>query len=129
MTKRFGVARRFTVALLALFMCAMTSVTLAQVAGGSITGTARGDTGSAMAGAQISIKDVSTGQIRTALTDTSGSYSLPALPVGKYELTVSAPGFVTQVLTGISVAVGSDRVLDIRMRPGSSQTAVRATVP
>src|SRR6202051_3609315 len=110
-------------------MCVLPPVTLAQVSGGSITGTVRGDSGSAIPGVQVSVKDVTTGQVRTVQTNTSGSYSLPALPVGNYELTVSAPGFVTQVLTGISVAVGSERVLDIRMRPGSSQTVVAATVP
>ena len=75
------------------------------------------------------MKDVTTGQVRTALTDTSGSYSLPALPVGNYELTVFAPGFVTQVWAGITVAVGSQRVLDFVMRPGNSEAVVRATVP
>src|ERR1700681_4653003 len=124
-TGRIHRALRF---FLAVLMCVVPLFTLAQVPGGSITGTVRGDTGSAIPGVQISIKDVSTGQVRTALTDSSGSYSLPALPVGNYELTVSARGFVTQVLTGITVAVGSERALDIRMRPGRSQTAVRAKV-
>jgi hypothetical protein len=112
-----------------VLMCAVPPVVLAQIAGGSITGTARGDSGSAMPGVQISIKDVTTGQVRTVLTDTSGSYSLPALPVGNYELTVSAPGFVTQVWTGVTVAAGSQRVLNVLMRPGSSETVVRATAP
>src|SRR6202521_1808842 len=112
-----------------VLMCAVPPVVLAQIAGGSITGTARGDSGSAMPGVQISIKDVTTGQVRTVLTDTSGSYSVSALPVGNYELTVSAPGFVTQVLTGITISVGTERVLDIRLRPGSSHIVIRATVP
>jgi hypothetical protein len=110
-------------------MCSIPLVSPAQVPGGAITGTVRGDTNSAIPGVQISIKDVATGQVRSAVTDTTGSYSLAALPVGKYELTISALGFVTQVFTGISVSVGSERVLDIRMRPGDSQTVVRATVP
>src|ERR1700680_4058241 len=113
---------------LAVLICAVPPVTLAQVPGGSITGTARGDSGSALPGVRVSIKDVTTGQARTVLTDTSGSYRVPALPAGQYEMTVSAPGFVTQVLRGITVAVGSELVLDIHMRPGSSQTVVRATV-
>jgi len=111
--------------LFAVLMCALPLVTFAQVARGSITGTASGDSGSAIPGVQISIKDVTTGQVRTVLTDTSGSYSLPALPAGKYEMTVSALGFVTQVWTGITVAVGSQRVFNALMRPGSSETVVR----
>ncbi|MEY2414564.1 MAG: hypothetical protein QOD84_3170 [Acidobacteriaceae bacterium] len=113
----------------AVFVFAVPAATQAQVAGGSITGTARGDSGSPMPGVRISIKDVTTGQVRTALTDTSGSYSLPALPAGKYEMTVSAPGFVTQLWTAVTVTVGSQRVLDIPMRPGSSDLVLRATVP
>ena len=70
------------------------------------------------------MKDVTTGQVLTALTDASGAYSLPALPVGNYELTVSAPGFVTQVWAGITVAVGIQRVLDFVMRLGNSEALV-----
>ena len=82
-------------------------VARAQVAGGSVTGTARGDSGNAMPGVQISAKDVATGEVRTVTTATDGLYRIPALRPGNYEMTVSAPGFVTQVWTGISVAVGS----------------------
>ena len=114
--------------LFAVLMCAVPLVTFAQVVGGSISGTARVDSSSAMPGVQISIKDVTTGQVRTVVTDTSGSYNLPALPAGKYEMTVSALGFVTQVWTGITVAVGSQRVLNVLMRAGSSETVVRTIV-
>src|SRR6202140_2199582 len=116
------------VSLYSVFVCASTAVTQAQIAGGSIIGTARGDSGSAMPGVRIAIKDVITGQPKAVVTDTSGSYSLPALPAGRYEMTVSAPGFVTQLWTGITVAVGSQRVLNILMRAGSSETVVRTIV-
>jgi hypothetical protein len=81
-----------------------------------------------MPGVRIAIKDVITGQPKAVVTDTSGSYSLPALPAGRYEMTVSAPGFVTQLWTGITVTVGSQRILDILMRAGSSATVVRVVV-
>src|SRR6267378_6800869 len=37
----------------------------AQVAGGSVTGTARGESGAAVPGVQLTIKDVTTGEVRT----------------------------------------------------------------
>jgi hypothetical protein len=111
-----------------IFMCVGSTVSYAQIAGGSVTGTARGESGSAMPGVRISIKDVITGQVRTELTNKSGIYTLPALPIGKYEITVSAAGFVTQLWTGITVSAGSQRVLDFSMQPGSSATVVRANV-
>src|ERR1700733_5899177 len=104
MKKFCGRRPLFAFSATAMLACVIPLITLGQVPGGNIAGTVRGDSGSAIPGVQLSIKDVATGQVRTALTDTSGSYSLPALPVGKYELTVSASGFVTQVLTGITVS-------------------------
>src|ERR1700733_6876823 len=83
--------------LLAVLLCLLPPVTLAQDTGRSITGTARGDADSVIPGAQISVKDGTTGRVRTVQTDTSGWYSLPALPVGNYELRAFSPGFVTQV--------------------------------
>ena len=114
--------------LFALLVCAPYVATQAQVAGGGITGTVSGDSGSVMAGVRISTKDVITGQVSAVLSDSSGSYSLPGLPIGKYEITVSAPAFVTQHWTGITVTAGSQRVLNFLMRAGSSESVVHATV-
>src|ERR1700732_3092510 len=112
--------------LFALLVCAPSVVTQAQFAGGGITGTVSGDSGSVMPGVRISTKDVITGQVRAVLSDSSGSYSLPGLPIGKYEITVSAPAFVTQLWTGITVTAGSQRVLNFLMRAGSSESVVHA---
>src|SRR6266853_4174222 len=82
--QRFNRLHRVAIlaSLYAVFMCAVPEVTQSQVAGGNITVTARGDSGSARPGVRISIKDVVTSQVRTVVTDASGSYSLPALPAG-----------------------------------------------
>jgi hypothetical protein len=58
-----------------------------------------------------------------------GVYNLPALPPAVYEITLSSPGFVTQMWTGITVGVGTDRVVNIVMRPGDSKTVVRTAAP
>ncbi len=44
-------------------------------------------------GANISIKEVSTGVSREAISDSVGFYSVPNLTAGSYEVTISAAGF------------------------------------
>jgi hypothetical protein len=108
-----------------LWVLAVPAAARAQVAGGSLTGTTRGESGAAMPAVQVSTRDVTSGDVRTSTTDTDGLYNIPALPPGSYEMTVSAAGFVTQVWTGITIAVGTERVLNFVMRPGSPDIVVR----
>src|SRR5712692_2007252 len=103
--------------------------TNAQVAGGSVTGTVRGESGAAMPEARVSVRDVASGLVRTVTTGTDGLYSVPDLPAGSYEITFSAPGFVTQVRTAISVAAGEGRVLNVVMRAGNPEDVMRTLAP
>src|SRR6266851_6067173 len=101
----------------------------AQVAGGSITGTVRGESGAAMPGVHVSIVDATSNAARTVTTDTDGLYNAPDLPPGDYEMRVSAPGFVTQLLTTISIASGAERVLNFVLRAGNPEQVVRTVAP
>ena len=101
----------------------------AQVAGGSITGTVTGESGAAMPGVRISVKDISTGIARTATTNSDGLYSVPDLSPGNSEMTVSASGFTTQLWTSITVTAGVERVLNVIMRAGNSQQVVQIVAP
>jgi len=119
------VTPRIATLLWVLLALAGPGIVRAQVAGGSVSGSTRGESGATVPSVQLTIKDVTSGEVRSATSGTDGLYRFPALPPGSYELTVSAPGFVTQTWTGISVAVGSERVLDIVMRAGSPDVVVR----
>ena len=101
----------------------------AQVSGGAVTGTVTGESGAAMPDVHISVKDVSAGLARTAATNATGFYSVPDLPAGKYEMTLSTSGFVTQLWTDITVTAGSERVLNVVMRAGDPQQIVRVATP
>jgi hypothetical protein len=101
----------------------------AQVAGGSITGTVSGESGAAMPDVRISVKDVGTGLVRTATSNTAGLYSVPDLSPGNFEMTVSASGFTTQLWTTIAVTAGVERVLNVVMRVGDPQQVVRVVAP
>ena len=82
-----------------------------------------------MPGVRISLGDEAKTVAREVTTDMDGFYNLPALPPAVYEITVSTPGFITQMWTAITVGVGTDRVLNIVMRPGDPQKVVKIVAP
>src|SRR6516164_6454952 len=77
-----------------------------------ITGTVRDQTGAVVASAQVSATNTETGLKRSTMTDASGAFTLPNLPVGPYRLEASAPGFRTYVQTGILLQVADNPVIN-----------------
>ena len=77
---------------LSIFSFLFATVARAAVAG-SISGTVTDQTGSVVPNANITVQDVSTGLVYRTLSDSKGYYTLPVLPVGRYELDVQVPGF------------------------------------
>src|SRR5271170_6771087 len=61
--------------------------------GGSIAGTVKDPSGRVIADANVTVREVSTGLSYQTHTDGNGYYTLPVLPVGRYELQVQATGF------------------------------------
>src|SRR5262249_35195507 len=92
---------------LCLGIVIMSSVmAIGQLTTGTITGTVTDQTGAAVPGATITLKNTETGVSRTALSNETGKYEAFSLPTGNYELNASLAGFQTIVRTGIVLAVG-----------------------
>jgi hypothetical protein len=108
---------------------AVPEATRAQATGGSISGTVTREAGGTMPAVRVSLSDLAKTVSREVTTDNDGVYNLPDLPPAVYEITVSAPGFITQMWTAITVGVGTDRVINIVMRLGDSSRVVRAAAP
>ncbi len=100
-----------------------------QVSGGAITGTVSAESGAAMPDVRVSVKEVSTGIVRSATTNTAGLYSVADLAPGSFEMTVSATGFTTQLWTGITVTAGVERILNVAMHAGDPKQTVRLNAP
>lgn len=70
--------------------------------------------------------------VKATIPDTSGHFSLYPVPVGNYALVVSAPGYVTGVVTGvpvISTAVTTVNTSSTRiLTPPANQRAVTGTL-
>jgi Carboxypeptidase regulatory-like domain len=116
------------IAILLLLLCSNLRLN-AQVAGGAITGTVSAESGAAIPGVQISVKDLTSGLSRTDVTNTTGAYSVSGLAAGSYEMTVFIAGFTTQVWTDINVTTGVERILNVTMRPGDPAQVVRVAAP
>src|SRR2546425_6001823 len=100
----------------------------AQVSGGSLSGTVTDTSQAAIPNVQVTLINSATGVARTVATDATGLYTAPDLLPGSYELRAAAPGFTTQMRTGITVTVGASLVLNVVMQTGDPTRIVRVTV-
>src|SRR6266852_5342012 len=91
----------------------------AQVAGATLSGLVTDEQGGPVAGATVSIKNVGTGVVHEAPTNTDGLYAAPNLLPGSYEVTVSGKGFRTLVQKGITLNVGAQQALNFSLKLGS----------
>src|SRR6202046_2684817 len=103
-------------AMLALMLGATSS--RAQTFRGSILGTVTDMTGAAVSGATVTIHNVETGIDRITTTSVDGSYLIPELPIGNYNVTVELNGFQKLVTNGIAVDIGAMRRVDVVLKPG-----------
>src|SRR6266446_4042719 len=112
-------------ALLLVHSVAMHVDVQAQVAGGTITGTVVDSSGRLIANASVSITNLATGINRTVTTNEDGLYIAPNLLPASYELTFTAPGFKTDVRTGIELTVGATVTLNTTMQVGGTKETVQ----
>jgi len=90
----------------------------AQVVGGSIAGTVRDSSGAGLPAAKLTIENLETAAQRVTVTDEVGRYTLPSLPIGRYEVTASKDRFSPETKTGITLEVGQHTVIDFTLPVG-----------
>ena len=91
------------------------SVVLSQGSTAQITGTVRDQSGAVLPGVEITATQTSTGVSRMTLSDETGFYTLPNLPIGPYRLEAVLPGFRTYARTGIALEVNSSPQINVVM--------------
>jgi len=102
-----------------LVLLATTQGVAQAVSSAQIHGVVTDSTGASVAGAQVRATQTETGMIRTTVSNSEGSFALPNLPVGPYNLEVSASGFQNYVQVGIILQVSQNPKIDIRLKVGT----------
>jgi hypothetical protein len=103
--------------LLALLLPLCTLALWAQVAA-SISGRVEDASGARVGGATVTVKSLETGATRVVTTGESGNFRVLSLPLGRQEVKVEKTGFKTVVRTGISLEVGQEAVVNLRLEVG-----------
>lgn len=96
----------------------------AQSDRGTITGTVTDASGARIPGAAVVITNAGTGTKSQTVTTETGNYTIPALPVGAYTLSVEHTGFSRYEQTNIAVQVAVTTRIDISLQVGQSTQAV-----
>jgi hypothetical protein len=100
---------------------------LAQTFRGTILGTVTDPQGAVIAGASVTVRNVDTGLERTTQTSEDGSYAVPELPIGTYNVTVTQSGFQTSVARGLKVDVASEKRVDVALKAGTASETVNVS--
>jgi hypothetical protein len=97
----------------------------------SIAGSVRDESGAVLPGVTVTATQTATGLVRTAVTDETGGYTLPSLPVGPYRVEFSLSGFRSYVQSGITLQVNSNPTVNATMALGqlSETVQVEAAAP
>src|SRR5262249_1817529 len=74
--------------------------------------------GAAVAGATITVKSLETGATRSTVTDETGRFRIAALALGQQEIKAEKQNFKTAVRTGVSLDVGQEAVVNLRLEVG-----------
>ena len=114
-----------------LFALLLPCYVRAQVAGARVSGTVADTSGAVIPNAKVVIKNTATGITRELTSNAEGYYSAPNILPGKYEVTVSAAGFNTEVRPDLILNVGTEQNLNFSMQVGnvSERVQVSAEAP
>jgi hypothetical protein len=110
--------------LLLTFLIACVSASAQQITG-NIRGTVSDPTSAVVQNATVTARHVETGLARTATTNRAGSFLLLELPVGHYQLEVTATGSQKYLQEGVSLDVNETATVPIHLVVGSEKEKVQ----
>ncbi len=84
----------------------------------TILGVVQDQTRAVLPGVSVTARNLQTNLTRSVVSDESGLYRIPLLPVGTYEVTAELAGFKKFVQTGIELTINQQARIDITLEVG-----------
>jgi hypothetical protein len=103
----------------------------AQISQASLEGTIKDNSGAAIPGAAVTLRNKGTTAARSAVSDPAGQYSFPNLDPAEYTLSAAYKGFKTLVIGSLTLHTGERSTVDLTLQVGDAtqEVTVDAAVP
>ncbi len=116
LTKTFA-----TAALAAVFLA---GTVFGQATDSTIVGTVKDAAGAVVVGAHITATNKDTNVKYTGVTNEAGDYRLSNVPVGRYDVSATAPGFATQTVANVQTDLNHTVTTNLTLQVSSVNTTV-----
>ncbi|GLH71671.1 cell envelope biogenesis protein OmpA [Geothrix limicola] len=116
--------RRLATLTLTALACTMVASAQTSSTSGAVRGQIKDKGGKSVAGASVLLRNRETGFTRTAVSDVQGEYHIGLLPVGNYELTVTASGMRALKDTSVQVSLGQNTVANFSLDKAEASATV-----
>jgi hypothetical protein len=94
----------------------------------TISGTVVDPSGAVISNADVTLKNLATGDVRHSKSNGAGDFTFAAVQVGNYKVDITAAGFQAFQESGIHVDPGNiDNLRELTLRPGAATQTVQVT--
>lgn len=115
--------------LLLIICCAVCQQGRAQVLYGSLTGRVTDPSGAPVPQAKVEALNTGTGVAQQSTTDSHGMYLFTHLQAGTYQVTISAPSFVTLTERNIGLATNTEQRVDAQLQVAKVRQSITVSAP
>src|SRR5215211_7879202 len=127
MRMRLMIGGRLAGVLVALWLSFSAPVWAQTASTGALTGTIIDNAGAVVPGVRVMMTNEATGEARSVISQSNGSYVVPLLPPGTYRVEFSKTGFKASVKPGLEINVTETLRFDVSVELGAVQEQVTIT--
>lgn len=109
--------------LLLLFL----SISSAQSDRAYLNGTVTDSSGAVIPAVRLTVQNARTGEIRNVVSDDAGSYSVPLLEPGRYDISTNKEGFRSIKQSGIELHVNQTLRIDFKIEVGTVSESIQVS--